>query len=451
MPDVDGRVIARYREGLEQGTYHPLDGDSTSGFLRRLVTQLSPKGEFVGQGELRGEANHPRLGRDAVVFMRTRTLGFATGLQAILEELQQRDDLPSSLLNIVGVEPPPPAADADEAISTTGDGNEDEHVLLSKPANREQLQIARRLDRYGCVLVQGPPGTGKTHTIANLLGHLLAQGKRVLVTSHTTKALRVLRQQVVEQLQPLCVSVLENDAGSREQLKGSIEAIVERLSSSDADRLGYEAHTFQRQRGAILTRIREVRQQIIAARANEYRDVVVAGQGYTPSEAARTVSEGRGRHDWIPGPVRLGAPLPLSAGELIELYRTNTAVTPEDERELATVLPNPSDLPDPVEFERLMTDRTRLARKDLQLRQDLWSGAPKDQEPRTLEDLLQRLTQAAHPLHEMSGWRFAAIAAGRGDGIHREPWDKLLALIGTVYDTAAQTENSMLQYGHALA
>jgi len=40
--------------------------------------------------------------------------------------------------------------------------------------------------------VQGPPGTGKTHTIGNLVGHLLAQGKSVLVTSHTTKALRMV-------------------------------------------------------------------------------------------------------------------------------------------------------------------------------------------------------------------------------------------------------------------
>ncbi len=42
------------------------------------------------------------------------------------------------------------------------------------------------------MLVQGPPGTGKTHTIANLIGHLLAQGKSVLVTSEKPKALLVM-------------------------------------------------------------------------------------------------------------------------------------------------------------------------------------------------------------------------------------------------------------------
>ena len=112
-------------------------------------------------------------------------------------------------------------------------GNEDDDVLLSKPANREQLEIAKQLARRDCVLVQGPPGTGKTHTIANLLGHLLAQGKRVLVTAHTPKALRVLRQKVVEPLQPLCISVLHNDKQSQEELQASVRKIHVRLSDDD--------------------------------------------------------------------------------------------------------------------------------------------------------------------------------------------------------------------------
>src|SRR5207302_10294839 len=95
-----------------------------------------------------------------------------------------------------------------------------EHILLSKPANAEKLEIARRLAKHPAVLVQGPPGTGKTHTIANLIGHLLAQGKSVLVTSEKPKALRVLKEKVVEPLQPLCVSILEDD--SRKEMERTI-------------------------------------------------------------------------------------------------------------------------------------------------------------------------------------------------------------------------------------
>ncbi|WP_309057871.1 AAA family ATPase, partial [Streptomyces sp.] len=65
--------------------------------------------------------------------------------------------------------------------------------LLSNEAQREVL---RRLQTDTGVVVQGPPGTGKTHTIANLVCALLADGKRVLVTSEKGQALKVLRQQL---------------------------------------------------------------------------------------------------------------------------------------------------------------------------------------------------------------------------------------------------------------
>ena len=64
---------------------------------------------------------------------------------------------------------------------------EDPEILLAKPANKEQIQIAQKLEKMDAVVVQGPPGTGKTHTIAHLMGHYLAQGKTVLVTSYTLK------------------------------------------------------------------------------------------------------------------------------------------------------------------------------------------------------------------------------------------------------------------------
>ena len=60
-----------------------------------------------------------------------------------------------------------------------------DEVLFPLPTNDEQRNILCRLDGRPGVLVQGPPGTGKSHTIANLISHFLAHGKRILVTSQT--------------------------------------------------------------------------------------------------------------------------------------------------------------------------------------------------------------------------------------------------------------------------
>jgi AAA domain len=47
-------------------------------------------------------------------------------------------------------------------------------VFFPLAANREQRRIVEAINRQRGVLVQGPPGTGKSHTIANLVCHLLA-------------------------------------------------------------------------------------------------------------------------------------------------------------------------------------------------------------------------------------------------------------------------------------
>src|SRR5579863_1453105 len=326
MTDVDGRAIGRCREELEQEGFHPLVNGSTSGFLKRLVIQLSPRGEFLEDQAPAEEQSDPSIGRDPLIFLRARTLGFAASIQGILADLRSREDLPWSLLNIVGEESPNRTAEEKEHPEIEAAENAGA-VLLSKPANPEQIRIAQQLELHGGVLVQGPPGTGKTHTIGNLIGHLLAQGKSVLVTSQATKALRMVRHHIVPELRPLCVSLLESDLESRKQLESAVGSIAERLSRADAVSLELEARKLEAERRELLKKLREVRSQLTNARADEYRDIAIAGRSCAPADAARQVMEEKEAYSWIPGPVAAVAPLPLSAGELVDLYRTNTSLS----------------------------------------------------------------------------------------------------------------------------
>jgi hypothetical protein len=56
------------------------------------------------------------------------------------------------------------------------------------------LTIATTLATHGEVVVQGPPGTGKTHLMATLAAQFLAQGKSVLATALTNRALLELAE-----------------------------------------------------------------------------------------------------------------------------------------------------------------------------------------------------------------------------------------------------------------
>ena len=208
--------------------------------------------------------DHPTIWREPVIFLRPRTAGLDTTLDFILEDLEGGVGVPEGLSSIMGVETDgidSAAGDgADEAPATPSAPEPD--ILFSKPANREQYEIAARLAKGKAVLVQGPPGTGKTHTIANLLGYLLAQGKTVLVTAHTTKALRVLREQVDKALQPLCLSVLGRDSESQNQMKESAQEIAHRLSSSNAASLRKQAALLRDKRRKLLETAAALRRAI---------------------------------------------------------------------------------------------------------------------------------------------------------------------------------------------
>jgi len=97
---------------------------------------------------------------------------------------------------------------ADTLPSDTGDDVTDaDHgdLFFPKPFNDEQVEIIRRLEKSDGLVVQGPPGTGKTHTIANIISHMLATGRRVLVVSHGETALRVIQEQLPEGVRDLAL------------------------------------------------------------------------------------------------------------------------------------------------------------------------------------------------------------------------------------------------------
>ena len=105
-----------------------------------------------------------------------------------------------------------------------------EELYFPLPYNDEQVTIVQRLKRAPGVTVQGPPGTGKTHTIANVICHYLASGKRVLVTSRGEAALSVLQDKIPEEVRALTVALLTSDRDGIRQFQGSIEAIQHKVS-----------------------------------------------------------------------------------------------------------------------------------------------------------------------------------------------------------------------------
>ena len=434
--EVDARRIAECRDEVVSGGLHPLLGQATNGFLKRLALTMSGRGTLAGDAKPE-PSEHPQFYRRPVLFLRPRAVGFARVLEGILADIEGGADLPVSLERIVGVERPSELHNPGPRLSSND-------VLLSKQANPEQINIVQRLHDHGSVLVQGPPGTGKSHTIANLIGHLLAHGKSVLVTSHTTKALNVLRGKVVDELRPLCVSVLENDVESRRELEQAVTSIADRLARSDRDKLMSEAKSLGTERSRLVTLLHDARVALREARSDEQRDLVVAGSRWSPCEAARVVAEGMRGHAWIPGPLDPGAPLPLTPAEVDELYRTNGVLSRSDEQHLAEPLPDTEALIIPGAFESLQARLKALPRS--QDVAELWNRSPSETVPEDVEALASRLVTEAAAITDSPEWQQDAALAGMTSSGAAQPWEALAKLIDEAAEAAASSADLLVRF-----
>ena len=429
---------------LENAGLHPWGAEETETYLKTLVQTLSPTSGRLFKERVTDEpSDAPRMWRDPMLILRKRVGGIANAVDAIIDDIDQRKAFAPAMVQISGTsveEAPgpqisPKASDETATHAALTAPIDDDDVLLGKEANQEQIQIIKRLSHSGSVLVQGPPGTGKTHTIANLIGHQLAQGKSILVTAQTAKALRVLRDKVPDVLRPLCVAVLGSDQDARRQLETSIGSITERLTTETSVSLAARATRLGERRRELLTELKVLQRDLREALENEYREITVDERRFSPSDAAKYVKAHAAQHAWIPGPVKLAASLPLDSHELGRLYALGAAFTAEEEQDARRPLPNLDELPSEREFESLAAEYQRLAAADLSAGTHRWM---KTGSSAAIQALAATLAEEFSELRRRQAWRPYAIVAGINGGTQREVWEQLIHGIEEAAEANAQ-------------
>jgi very-short-patch-repair endonuclease len=240
----------------------------------------------------------------------------------------------------------------DDAIARAFD---DGRLLFPRPTNEEQRRIVERLRSDPCVVVKGPPGTGKSHTIANLICHLLAHGDRVLVTAHTAKALAVLRSLLPDDIRALCVTTLGFSLEDRRLLEESVRGILDRKSDwpglEVARQKIEEVEDLLRELEDKLARIeRDLR---TFREAETYTHDLPGGYSGTAAQIAQRLSERQSDFEWFPK-VSADAEFPLSQSEVQFLAEAHGRFTTETSAPLKRDL-GVAELPEPNVFETLVT------------------------------------------------------------------------------------------------
>lgn len=184
------------------------------------------------------------------------------------------------------------------------------------PYNHEQVTIVEQLERAKGVAVQGPPGTGKTHTIANIICHYLATGRKVLVTSKGEQALEVLQSKMPEAVRPLTVALLAGDREGLRQFRASIEAIQQNLSQLKEGEVEERIRHIQADIDRAHVELEQIDERVDQIALAQLSNVEVDGVPMRAQKMAKLVLDGQERYGWFDDELELEAKnAPALSGE----------------------------------------------------------------------------------------------------------------------------------------
>lgn len=254
---------------------------------------------------------------------------------------------------------------------TSGSAAEVRELYAPLPYNREQVTIVEALERSAGCAVQGPPGTGKTHTIANVICHYLALGKRVLVTSRGEQALEVLRAKIPESIRPLTVGLLAGDREGMREFQSSIETILHTVSQLNPDLYREEIQRIRADIDATHRGLAEVDRRVDELATSQLSDFEVDGVPMRAAKMAEMVMEGESLYEWFQDRLRLipEHELPLTDSQVAALREARRKLGLDLDL-LDSTLPLASSLPS---LERLM-ELDLSGRQGAGLRKDLAAG-----------------------------------------------------------------------------
>ena len=350
IDDIHLENVFELEKEVKEKNLHPLNRKETVDFFKKFIHSLTNRGFFIEDGDIEDlkEYGDIFIEDNPLIFIRKKETGIVKAIENITEKIENSGEVPAHLYELVGI------AVEEENENIEKDFREEE-ILFVKDANTEQINIAKQIEKNNAVVVQGPPGTGKTHTIANLLGHFLAQGKNVLVTSQTKKALRVLKEKIPKSIQGLCISILDDD---NSDMRKSVETISEKLGNFTSEKLKKEVGELEKIRIKECSDLENITDQMCGIRYRESKSIDFNGEPFFIKDIAKYLRENPEIAGKIPGKISELVPCPITNDEFSFLktkYRQQ--VSESEEKEIVLGLNNISDYLDISEFEELVNDK----------------------------------------------------------------------------------------------
>jgi hypothetical protein len=344
-----------WRSALATGAnrVNPFEASTFDGTLKSAVGHLDPSGAY----EVRSEDMTPPVPNDKlkitntwVLFGRKRSGDiFLEDIRRLKKKVEEATSLPSVIRSFVEhgdstvrVRPEQPF----RGLSTSDGGANAMELFFPMAYNDEQVSIVQKLHANDGVVVQGPPGTGKTHTIANVICHYLAQGKRVLVTAKGESALAVLQDKLPSGIRPLSVALLSDERDGMKQFEHSIQTIASSVASINPTRAAANIAAAEEKLNQLHAKISHVDRNVSAYASKHMQKCQFQGREVTPEEMAKLVLQDAQAHEWFDDqpPATKDGMLPFDDAALTALRRARMLVG-ADLGYLGCSLPAPDAFP----------------------------------------------------------------------------------------------------------
>jgi len=401
IEDQPPNIRQLFQEALLLTDNNPWNISSIDTVLKSVTNSLAD----LGQGEYRCNVEPSRDSAKAkpiveyapAIILRKRSVrGLEQALQSIGEQIEAGSDVPEEFLSLCEEE----INGQNDYLNDTSNKHVDlGQIFFPKPTNREQEAIVGKLESSTGVVMQGPPGTGKSHTIANLICHLLACGQRVLVTAKTPRALQVLHDQLPEQIRPLCINLLGSGIDEQNSLKASISSILTKQSDWNDQRADGRIHELEESIHQLKKEKAEIDYKLKSIRESETveHNIIEGAYSGTASKIVLRLREESNQFSWFNDNIFYDQVLPLNFNEINFLIEGLNLLENELTLGLGLMIPSPeSDLPSPDYFKELVSLETD-AKSSLSSDQSLLDAPLGERlrlaESRNIQELLKTVTK----------------------------------------------------------
>lgn len=363
--------------GKATTTFSPFDRGTFEPLLRTAVTNLDANGiywpsEAPPEDRTLPKADDKLKVTDTwVLFARPRTNNlFLQDLEKLKTRVEEAKFYPAAVVAIVTdpdttnpvVELPTfRGVSASYHSEASAGGKKARDLHFPKPFNDEQVRIVQLLDVHDGVVVQGPPGTGKTHTIANVICHYLAEGKRVLVTSMKDPALAVLQEQLPREIRPLAISLLTSEQEGMRQFEHAIHKIASEVQGLDRNSTARAINHLEESIDALHGKLAGIDRKISEWAKRNLVKIALETEDIAPQDAAREVVRSVGEFEWIPDSLDIApefAPQ-ISDADVVRLREARRALG-QDIDYLDASLPQLVEFPDSKDLLKVHQDLSQF-------------------------------------------------------------------------------------------